>query len=245
VVAHGITYRDDSILVDYYIGAYPDTYTVRSGEYFEAVYRDRPTVLELEHYRIVRQRGNWLGQPGSSMFEHGQGKKGADFLREALCRLHASYIGYHGYADVWLRENPDLTRELLNRCGYWYFLHQVGLPDRLTAGQPCNLQLVWENRGVAPAYHAYQLKVRLVGPDVRDFTLPAGNQGWLPSDGKHTFAEIYRLQIPPSTTPGTYTVGLKLHCPEEDRDVRFALSPELLDEDGYYRVCSTQVVDRP
>lgn len=245
VVAHGITYRDDSILVDYYIGAYPDTYTVRSGEYFETVYRQRPTILELEHYRIVRQRGNWLGQPGSSMFEHGQGKKGADFLREALLRLHATYIGYHGYADVWLRENPDLTKELLNRCGYWYFLHQVGLPDRLTVGQPYNLQLVWENRGVAPAYHAHQLKVRLVGPDAQDFTLPAGNRRWMPSETNDPFTEDYQLQLPASMTPGTYTLGLRLHCPEEDRDVRLALSPELLDEDGYYRVCSTQVIAKP
>jgi hypothetical protein len=176
ILAHGISYRDDSILVDYYIGAYPDTFTIRSPEYFAAVYRDHPTVLELEHYRIVCERGNWQGQPDSSMAKYGRGKTGPDFLREALRLLHATYIGYHGFADVWLKENPELTKELLNRCGYWYFLHQVDVPDHLTAGQPCNLRLVWENRGVAPAYHAYQLKVRLVGPDVQDFTLPAGNR---------------------------------------------------------------------
>ncbi len=242
VVAHGITYRDDSILVDYYISAYPDTYTVRSGRYFEAVYRRRPTILELAHYRSVRQQGNWLSRPGSSMSKHGQGKKGADFLREALSCLHATYIGYHGYADVWLKENPDLTKELLNRCGYWYFLHQVGLLDQVEAGQTADLQMVWENKGVAPAYHDYELKLRLVGGDIHDFVLPARNRRWMPSKSKNTFTETYDLNVPASIPSGTYILRLKLYCPQEKRDVLLALTSSLLDADGYYRIGSIQIV---
>ena len=201
MVAQGITYRDDSILVDYYIGAYPDTFTVRSPEYFADVYPHRPTVLELEHYRSVRRLGNWTGRPNSSLLKHGGGKSGADFLRGALELLHATYIGYHGFADVWLAENPDLTTELLNRCGYWFFLHSVTTPDGLHPGQTQEIQLAWENRGVAPAYQPYTLKVRLAGSDTADFNCDAGNRKWLPDPPGTVYRETYNLRIPSTLPP--------------------------------------------
>ena len=243
VKSRGITYRDDSILVDYYIGAYPDTYTVRSGEYFEEVYRQHPTVLELEHYRIVRQLGNWLGKPESSMAKHGKGQQGADFLREAVQRLHATYIGFHGYADVWLQENPELTEELLNRCGYWYFLHRVTVPDSLHVGQSQKLQLLWENRGVAPAYKAYQLSFCLEGQDTYTFTCPAGNRRWLPQASQPTYTEDYDIKLPISLASGTYALKLKMFSPQNQRDVLLALDPTLRDREGYYRIGSIEIVN--
>jgi hypothetical protein len=52
-------------------------------------------------------------------------------MRGAMELLHATYIGFHGYADVWLAENPKFTVELLNKCGYWFFLHTVDIQDRM------------------------------------------------------------------------------------------------------------------
>jgi hypothetical protein len=238
VLSKGITYRDDSILVNYYIGAYPKTWTVRSPEYFADVYRERPTVLELEHYSGVRRLGNWTGKPGSSMAEHGGGKRGADFFRGALELLHASYIGYHGLADVWLDENPELTVELLNRCGYWYFLHSVTIPETMQPGRPCTVQLAWENRGVAPAYRPYTLMVRLAGPETADFEFDASNRKWLPGT---VFRQNHTLSLPSTLTPGTYTVKLKLRAKGVQRDVFLALNDELLDEQNFYTVALTQV----
>jgi hypothetical protein len=236
VVENGITYRDDSILVNYYVGAYPGSYTVRSPEYFEDVYRYKPTVFELEHYGTVKRHGNWLAEDGSLMAEHGGGAKGADFFRGALKLLHASYIGYHGYAHEWLADNPQLTVELLNRCGYWYFIHSVDLPDNWRPGVPADVKITWENRGVAPAYNAYDLVLRLDGPDFFTINVPSGNERWVPVEDGKTIQEQYRVLLPETLKSGDYTLKLKLFSPQSQRTVLRPLDEELRDESGFYRI---------
>jgi hypothetical protein len=241
IVAEGLTYRDDSILVNYYIGAYPESFTVRSPELFADVWRDRPTVLELEHYRSVRRLGNWTGEAGSLMAEHGGGRKGPDFFRGALALLHATYIGYHGLADVWLAENPELTVELLNRCGYWFFLHSATVPESVRPGRPCTVHLAWENRGVAPPYQPYTLRLRLAGAKIADFEFDAGNRRWLPEPVGRVYRESHTVAVPPSLPPGTYMLKLKLYAKGPKRDVLLALDRHLLDEDNFYRIASVEV----
>ncbi|MHC4401927.1 MAG: hypothetical protein ACYTG0_19830 [Planctomycetota bacterium] len=187
VLDHRITYRDDSILVNGYLASSSKTYTVRSPKLFADTWRLTPTVLELEHYGAVKRNGNWLGRPGSSLAEHGGGKTGADFFGGALGLLHATYIGYHGDAREWLAENPRLTAELLNRCGYWYFLHRLDLPNEWKPGTTQTLETVWENRGVAPAYHPYGLVLRLDGPLTIDVEVDSGNQRWTPAPEGATY----------------------------------------------------------
>jgi hypothetical protein len=88
----GFTYRDDSILVKYYVTTYPATASVSNPELFEATYPKRPTILETQHYHSVKADGNWQGANGST--------KGADILRKAVETMRATYIGYHGHADA-------------------------------------------------------------------------------------------------------------------------------------------------
>ena len=65
VIQQGISYRDDSPLVNgYFNDGYSDTYTVRSPEFFEDAYRQTPTVFELEHYHKVKSEGNWTAERG-------------------------------------------------------------------------------------------------------------------------------------------------------------------------------------
>jgi hypothetical protein len=241
VIAHGISYRDDSILVDGYLAGHSGTFTVRSPEFFADTYRKRPTVLELEHYGSVKRAGNWDARTGSSLAKHGGGRTGADFFRGALDLLHATYIGYHGYAAEWLADNPALTGELLNRCGYWYFLSRARLPSTLVVGQPAGIELEWINRGVAPAYQAYRLHVRLEGSDKADLDLDSRNQAWSPSADVKSFPETYRLNLPPSLKPGSYVLKLKLRCPATSRDVQIALRGDLRDSAGYYRIATVEV----
>jgi hypothetical protein len=241
VVEKGITYRDDSPLVNGYVDAYAKTYTIRSPEYFEAVYKSKPTVFELEHYGKVRSQGNWTGAPGPLMAKNAPGKTGPDFFRGALELLHATYIGYHGYAHEWLSENPELTVELLNRCGYWYFPHTVVLPDTIKPGDKPIVTITWENRGVAPAYHPYDLVLRLGGPETVTVNLPAGNQKWLPSVGKNTYQEKYPMVLPAGLKKGDYTLSLKLFSSQTSRTVFLPLNPELKDSDNFYRVCTLSV----
>jgi len=244
VLDNDITYRDDSILVDWYVKACYETSTVRSPRYFEMVYPKFPTILELQHYHSAKRTGNWTGAPGSTIAQQGDGKTGADIFREAVDILHATYIGYHGHADVWLKENPDLTRELLNRCGYWFFLHKVTLPNSIKAGKRCSLQLDWENRGAAPAYQAYELQIRLTGEETVDVTVPAGNQKWMPGETQSVHREAYDLPLPADMAPGLYQLKLKVRCPATYRDVFLALSPKLLDYEHFYTLGSIRV-DEP
>lgn len=242
VMQQGISYRDDSPLVNgYFNDGYSDTYTVRSPEFFQDVYRQKPTVFELEHYGKVKSQGNWTAEEGSAISQYAPGKTGPDFFRGALDLLHATYIGYHGDAHDWLTDNPELTVELLNRCGYWYFLHQVKVPDPLIIGQRDTLQMVWENRGIAPAYHPYVLKVRLDGPNTVDFELDSGNRKWMPvaTDGIHR--EKYLIAVPEETPPGQYKLKLKLYSDDENKDVLLALDSDLLDEENYYTIATIRV----
>jgi hypothetical protein len=193
---NGIGYRDDSILVDGYLSGTSRTWTVRSPEFFEDTYRSKPTVFELEHYGTVKQSGNWEGRPDSNIEKYGRGKKGQDYFRGALELLHASYIGYHGYAHEWLADNPDLTADLLNRCGYWFFLHKIELPAKIKSGADCEFDLTWENRGVAPAYHAYKLQFRLEGPVTYSAEMPSNNRRWQPFPRGTLFTENYRCTLP-------------------------------------------------
>jgi hypothetical protein len=243
IVEQGLTYRDDSILVDWYLTAHAETWTVRSPHYFADVWRSRPTVLELEHYGHVKRAGNWLGAPGSALEKFGKGKSGADFFRGALATLHATYIGYHGDARDWYEDNPDLTVELLNRCGYWYFLHSVDLPETLVAGRNHQVRMFWGNRGVAPAYHPYALQVRLAGPQTADFEFEAGNLQWFPGPENTVYRENYPLSIPRHLESGRYEMKMRLHAKQDDRPVSIALDPSLLDSQNYYTVATVQIAN--
>jgi hypothetical protein len=243
--AAGVSYRDDSPLVDWYITAYSKTFTVRSPELFADVWPQRPTVFELEHYGSVKGKGNWVPRPGSSLEKYGAGRTGADYFRGALELLHATYIGYHGYAREWLADNPQLTGELLNRCGYWFFPHSVELPDSLSAGRSNTVTIAWGNRGVARAYQPYELVLRLEGPATFECAQPSGNTNWLPGPADQPWRETYALALPATLQAGDYTLKLKLRSRAAGRDVKLPLKATLLDKDGFYTLGPVQVKGQP
>ena len=240
IIASGISYRDDSILVNGYLRGLSDAFTVRSPEMFAEAWLKTPTVFELEHYGTVKKMGNWDGRPDSQVAQFGKGKKGPDYFRGALELLHATYIGYHGYAHEWLVDNPELTGELLNRCGYWYFLHSIRLPEKLAAGQEVAMEMAWENRGVAPAYQAFQLIVRLDGPGAFEQAMESGNRRWVPK-AEQPWKESYRLRLPADLKPGEYTLSFKLHSKAAGRDVLVGLNPKLLNAGKFYEVGKVRV----
>lgn len=241
ILANGISYRDDSIMVDGYFSGTSDRFTVRSPEFFADAYRLTPTVLELEHYGKVKQPGNWEARPESAAAKFGRGKTGPDFFRGALELLHASYIGYHGDARAWLDDNPALTRELLNRCGYWLFPLSLELPSTLVAGTVAPIRLTIENRGVAPPYRTYELRVRLSG-DLGTCVRIVGrtDKSWLPGA---PIAVQDQFAWPAELKPGRYavSVGLFDRSSGKDRPVELALQATLREPEGYYRVAEVAV----
>jgi hypothetical protein len=241
VLSNGITYRDDSIMVDGYYSQLSDQFTVRSPEFFADAYRLTPTVLELEHYGQVKSLGNWEARPGSSAFKYGNGKTGPDFLRGAIDLLHATYIVYHGYAREWLNDNPALTGELLNRCGYWLFPKSIELPSTVAAGSVALFRVTIDNRGVAPPYHPYELRVRLSGSSVSWVgIIGRTDRSWLP--GALIIVQN-QLAVPADLKSGRYTVSLGLFdgSSGKDRPVEFALLASHRESDGFYQVAEVEV----
>ena len=240
-LTNGMSYRDDSILVDGYLEGLSDSFTVRSPQFFADAYLHTPTVFELEHYSAVKRLGNWEGRPDSRVAGHGKGKKGPDYFRGALELLHATYIGYHGYAHEWLADNPELTKELLNRCGYWLFPKELTLPAKLKPGATVPVVLRVENRGVAPAYAPYELRMKLSGEGTSLVRVAArGCRSWLPGP---PVSSRYEFSLPPDLKPGPYTFCLGLFDIHEGRErpVEFALKPSALDPEGYYRLAQVSV----
>ena len=241
VLEHGISYRDDSILVNGYLEGLSDRFTVRSPEFFAEAYLRTPTVFELEHYSAVKRAGNWVGRPDSSVARFGKGKKGPDYFRGALELLHATYLGYHGDAGDWLTDNPALTGELLNRCGYWFFPVSLELPHELVRGSTANLRITWLNRGVAPAYTNYRATLILHprgSGEAWSQPLPGTRtREWLP--GKET-TETYRIQVPASTAAGDYALCLRL-ASANGRTIELGLQAERRRPSGAYELASVRV----
>ena len=241
ILTNGISYRDDSIMVNGYFANTSDSFTVRSPEFFADAYLRTPTVLELEHYGKVKQLGNWEVRPESAAAKFGRGKTGPDFFRGALQLLHATYIGYHGDARAWLDDNPGLTRELLNRCGYWLFPVTLGLPSTLVAGTVAPFRLTIDNRGVAPPYRPYELRVRLSGERASWVgVVGRTDKSWLP--GAPIVVQD-QLALPADLKSGRYAVSVGLFdgSSGKDRPVELALQATLREPEGYYRVAEVVV----
>jgi hypothetical protein len=235
VLALGYSIRDDSVLVRYWVDRFPND-SLLNPAYFDAVWRDRPTLLEMQHYRMATDPGQdftWRGPDGSLA--------GADVLENAIIRSHATWLGYHGIARTFLSENPNLVRRLANRLGYWYFLESVELPDVLEPGALATLHARWRNRGVAPAHHHYDLRIKLESVQQGSMDrLREGivvnidgcdNRRWLPNE---PHLEHHAIRVPAATPPGEYVlkIGLFEHVPA----VALALQDTLRDREGYYKL---------
>jgi Domain of unknown function (DUF4832)/Beta-galactosidase len=199
----GVTWRDDSILVDYWLKAFPEKFSVDRPNYYEDTYKNNPTVIEAEHYQLVKDNGNWIGLNGS--------EKGAAELKGAIGLMHATYVGFHGYAGTWLSENPDLAKSLGNYIGYWFFLKNINFSS-LELNKSIDLEMVWANKGVAPAYVKYKTHLKFINKndvaivydvDLSDSINPTK---WLTGDTKQNAS----FTLPSSLPKGAYKLQVYL-----------------------------------
>jgi hypothetical protein len=241
-VAHGITLRDDSPLVNWYLHNYLETWSVSHPHFYDPLYHSKPIVFELEHYRSVKRDTNWIGRNGSDTIKK-YGYPAAYIMKKAIETLHATYIGFHGYAEEWYPENPDLTAELANRCGYWYFPVSISFNRRMTLREN-NLTFIWLNKGVAPAYDDYSiiLRFRKSGSEFFDVMIDkAGNRDWLP--GKEA-DKRYEGKIPSDVAGGNYKLLFRLvrKSPGEMIPVDVGLKKEMFDKDGFIYAGKVRII---
>lgn len=208
-VSNGMTLRDDSPMVDWYMEQDLNTWSVSHPQFFDPLYKTKPIVFELQHYSAVKKDGNWIGKNGEGIIP-AYAYSGADIMKNAIKTIHATYIGFHGYAEEWLTDNPDLSKELTNMCGYWYFPVQASFSSVMKTGGNM-LSVTWLNKGVAPAYFPYSLVLQLRNRDTDENMeiqiQDSGNRKWLPDS---EYLENYTFDLPETLSPGMYSLGMKL-----------------------------------
>jgi len=222
----GFSWRDDTPLVVGVPTPCPDG--IMHPYLFEDVYKRLPTVLEADQ-GSSNQVGAWLGQDGS--------RRGADLLLCAMRTMHATYIGVLANKATWLKENPNLTRQIANECGYWFFPRSITIPENLTAKSTGTLKIVWENHGVAPAYHPYVLEIR-IGNTFVDTLKTSDCRTW-PSKGSKE--ESYTITLPSGLSAGTYPVSVRLTDPRSGRNVELALKNNVRDAQRFYKLANVNI----
>ena len=237
ILSQGIGVRDDSIGVPFHVRRFP-TDSLSHPLVWENAWRSQPTIIELQHYRSMRDpnRDNtWRGANGSEL--------GAGYVLAAVRKMRATYIGYHGDATLWLGDNPALTNTLTNMVGYWFFLQSVTLPETIPAGQAFPLQLTWLNRGVAPAYRRFDLAIRWrnlqTGAIVHEQHLADSDcTRWMPDEPRMEAAKVIAPQ-----TSGKYTLELSLtdRTAGADRPVLLALKAEARTQNAFYRIAAAEI----
>ncbi|MBD0777576.1 beta-galactosidase [Maribacter sp. ANRC-HE7] len=225
----GFSFRDDSPMVD--VEDNLDTWTVSQPHFFEAVYKTRPTVFELQHYAQVKKDGHWMGQNGSTIIP-GVKVSGAEIFRNAMELIHPTYIGFHGYLGEWLADNPELTVELFNRSGYWYFPQSIQTTDYVDG--ELSFEITWLNKGVAPAYSGYQLKGKLIPEDNSDETIEfviqdSGNKDWMPNQ---ITTEKYKVALPVDPR-GNYQLAIQLFDEDSGGPVEIGLTTNIKHNDCF------------
>ncbi len=129
--AHGLTLRDDSILVQAGKNAY-----FHAGM-AQGFWPNHPVILESEHYGGSRDRGNW--QDGS-------------LYLQSVEDYHASYVSIHWWPREFLTEQRALIDRINKRLGYRLQLVEASWPTSVRAGGSWRFAASWKNAGVAPCY---------------------------------------------------------------------------------------------
>jgi len=230
-LANGVSFRDDSPLVAGTTREHLDTWAVRSPLFFEKAYRTMPTVFELEHYSKVKNNDDWKGKNGSEVIPE-LGVSGAEVFINSMKIIHPTYIGFHGYLGEWLEDNPDLTKELLNLCGYWYFPESINT-TQFNNGE-LSFEINWKNKGVAPAYSVYQLRGKLIPVDNSSKTIEfeikdSGNTKWMPDE---IATEKYQVSLA-EKPKGEYMFAIQLFDTKSQTPVEIGLSTDFKHDDYF------------
>ena len=215
--------RDDSLYVDYYRYKFGYDMLARPKA-FDALWRSGPVDLESGHQRMTPDN---VTEGGLRMIE-------------AMRRTHATYAGFHGDIYHWYDRHREFHDYAANHLGYWYFLERFSLPP-LTQGLDAFLTLTLSNRGFAPAYHRYALKIALRDDQGREAVFDApdiDNRRWMNGE---TAVERILLRTR-ALAPGHYALRLGLF--DGARPIRWAIKSDCVGADGYVRLGDVEIAPR-
>jgi len=124
--------------------------------------------------------------------------------------LHGSFVNNKSAALPAGAQHRTEVEWLLERLGYRLVLRSLTHDEKVTPGGSLAVSMSWENLGVAPPYHPFELVVGLFKSSDADptvLTLDSDVRSWLPG----TVEVTQSLPLPSSLQPGTWqlAVGIK------------------------------------
>lgn len=210
--------RDDGACVHYYSEHFGFS-TLRAPLFFEQFSKNNPVDVEMHHYNDVKTD------------DFGGGLR---FI-EALSEAKATYAGFHGDLDLWLKDNLHLHNHIANKLGYWYFIDGLTLPE-LVSGTSCFSEISIRNKGFSKAYHKFNLRIKLKGEN-GEYILNKENPDnrlWL---GESKTAETVMLDLR-SVPSGRYELLVGMF--ENETPIKLGFSREF-ERDGMYKISEVSV----
>ncbi len=221
----GLTLRDDSILVQGGQNAY------FHAQMAQAFWRDRPVIVECEHYGPSKERGYW--QDGSKYLQ-------------AVEEYHASYASIHWWPREFLQENRELIDRINRRLGYRLQLVEASWQKQTKLGNRWDVRWQWRNAGVAPCYRGGYpaltwkdekggIVTVLVDESLNVRSLPVGAP-----DAAQAVESRVSFALPFQLKPGVYSVYVSVGSVTGTPEIALPLP----DADGQkrYRIGQVEVV---
>jgi hypothetical protein len=129
-LAHGVTLRDDSIMVR------PPPNAWHNAAMAQDFWPTLPVILETGHYGTTKERNAWSGE----------------LLLKSVEDYHASYMSVHWWPRELLNENREAIDRVNLRLGYRLQPREMSWPRQVSISTPFTVETKWANAGVAPCY---------------------------------------------------------------------------------------------
>ena len=129
---------------------------------------------------------------------------------------------------------------MANRMGYWYFLDGIDMPV-LVSGLTHYAVMRIRNRGFAPAYHEYDIRLELRDEEGNSYGIirdgwKCGNKNWMPDETSEERIALDLRGVP----SGKYKLFIGMFD-KHDRPVHFAMTEDIMGNDNMYELASVTV----
>jgi hypothetical protein len=157
-----------------------------------------------------------------------------DILDRAL-KYHASV--FNNKSSIIPKEHWGLVNDFLRKMGYRFALRRIQMPEEVQPGATMKMETLWENIGVSPSYHPFQVVYQIKNENTSiEHVSKTDIRNWLP--GYHLIEE--QIQIPENNPSGSCQLRIALLDPNTRKPaVRLAI--EGRDSDGWYTLCQFRI----
>lgn len=209
----GLGLRDDSICVDGYVRMFGYN-SLRRPSIYKNFAKNAPVDIELAH----------IHENSAEQF------RGGLTVIEALHTAHATYAGFHGYLDEWMKMAPYLHDYLANRLGYWFFIDGVDIGSPSSGAKEICKVLI-RNNGYSKCYDQYDLKLRARAADGKTYELNDRSPDSTRWERESVSEETLRLDFG-CVPAGEYTLEVAMLYNGEP--IGLGIQAERRRADGYY-----------